>query len=346
VSFEAPDGTNYGTQYWQNANAPATATLVPVSDGASTTGIDAVMTPGATIKGTVYAPGTPKVALKHVLVNVFSADGGEALLQSDVTNKQGKYSVKNLSPGSYSIEFEPERDANAAVEWWGGSFIQTGAKTVTVTSGQTVTHVNQHLIAGSTVSGTVVDSGSPEAPDGNVTVVLWQSDQTVGEQDTPPFEAQTDASGNYSFSNIGPGTYTVDFAAGEATFVGQWWKDKRSQAKATPLVVKRNHPVSGIDATLAPAVITPGIPTISGHARVGATLTAKTGSWKPKSILFSFQWLRNGVVIPGEINSTYVPTSVDLGDRISVAITGEIPANESQGDTDTVTSSATAPITN
>lgn len=346
VEFQGPDGSNYGTEYWQNANAPATATLVSVSGSSSASGINEVLSAGATVEGHVYAPGTPKVGLADVSVSVFSTNGGGPLDVSAVTNKNGHYKVSGLAAGSYSVQFFPSQGSNAAMEWWGGTFIQTGAKTVAVTTGQTVMHISQQLITGSAISGTVSDAGTPTTPDGNVTVLLWASDQTVGAQDTPPLQTNTDSSGNYSFPNIGPGTYTLDFAASEPAFLGQWWKDKPTQAKATALVVTRSHDDTNINATLAPAVITPGTPTITGHARVGSTLTAKTGSWKPKSVLFSFQWLRNGVVIPGEDKSTYLVGAADVGATLSVAVTGEIPAFESQGATTTITSAPTKVVTN
>jgi hypothetical protein len=42
--------------------------------------------------------------------------------------------------------------------------------------------------------------------------------------------------------------------------------------------------------------------------------------------------------------TTYVPTAAELGDQISVAVTGTTVAYESQGISQTVTSTATAPI--
>ena len=157
VEFQGPDGTNYGTEYWQDANSPATATPVSVSGSSSASGIDEVLSPGATIEGTVYAPGTPKVALAGVSVSVFSADGGGPL-ESGPTNRLGHYKVTDLAAGSYSVQFFPQQGSNAAMEWWGGTFIQTGAKTVAVTAGQTVTHISQHLVVGSAISGTVSDA--------------------------------------------------------------------------------------------------------------------------------------------------------------------------------------------
>ena len=343
VMFEGPDGTNLGTQYWQDAATLADATPVSATDTHPATGIDAVLSPGATISGTVFAPGKPKIGLANVDVSIFSAVGGGPVA-SATTNRHGRYSVSGLAAGSYSVSFFPQPDAHAAVEWWGGTFIQTGAKSVTVTAGQTVTHISQQLIVGSKISGTVVDAGTPTSPDGNVEVALWASDQVQGKSATPPRQTNTDASGNYSFPNMGPGTYTIFFGEEGPDFLGQWWKDEPTQAKATRLVVTLNKPSSGVNATLAPSVIKAGTPRIVGQARVGRTLTAKPGVWKPKSIIFTYQWLRNGVAIPGAISTTYIPTTTDIGATLTIAVTGEIPATESEGRRQTVTSAPTRAV--
>jgi hypothetical protein len=60
------------------------------------------------------------------------------------------------------------------------------------------------------------------------------------------------------------------------------------------------------------------IPTITGTARVGSTLTANPGSWSPAPVTLSYQWYRSGVVITGATLSTYKLTSADLGKTSTV----------------------------
>ncbi|HEY2645056.1 MAG TPA: carboxypeptidase regulatory-like domain-containing protein [Galbitalea sp.] len=344
VEFQAAPHDNYGTQYWQNANSLATATHISVSTAQTVTAVDAVLAPGASIHGTVFAPGKPKVPLANVFVDVYDTATGQSI-GGATTNAYGKYHVSHLAAGSYSILFLPPQDANAAREWWGGSFNETGAQVLTLSAGQSVTGISQQLIVGSTISGTVLDSGVTPTPDAYVIVQLWQSDQVPGESSIPPMETQTDASGNYSFSNIGPGSYRVFFGASGAGFRSEWWKNKKSFATATPLVVTENKPSTGVNATLAPAVITPGTPRISGLAKVGSTLTAHPGKWKPSSaIIFSYQWLRDGVEIPGATAQTYVLSSDDLGARLTVQVTGEIPGFESQGVSEVETAGPTKQV--
>jgi hypothetical protein len=65
-------------------------------------------------------------------------------------------------------------------------------------------------------------------------------------------------------------------------------------------------------------------PVVSGTAAVGATLTVAVGNWSPVPT-FSYQWLRDGVAIPGATASTYVLTEADDGHTLSIQVTGTAP---------------------
>ena len=63
-------------------------------------------------------------------------------------------------------------------------------------------------------------------------------------------------------------------------------------------------------------------PTISGTAKVGKTLTAKPGTWKPAPVTLSYQWLRSGKAISGATKSTYKLVKADKGKKVAVQVTG------------------------
>jgi len=63
------------------------------------------------------------------------------------------------------------------------------------------------------------------------------------------------------------------------------------------------------------------VPTITGTAKVGSTLTAVTGTWSPVPT-FTYQWLRDGKAITGATSTTYVLTAADAGHQVSVQVTG------------------------
>jgi len=72
----------------------------------------------------------------------------------------------------------------------------------------------------------------------------------------------------------------------------------------------------------APTTLTGATPTITGTARVGATLTAAPGTWSPQPVALSYQWKRDGSVLPGATAATYTPVAADSGTTLTVTVTG------------------------
>lgn len=81
-------------------------------------------------------------------------------------------------------------------------------------------------------------------------------------------------------------------------------------------------------------------PVITGTAQTGDTLTAGNGAWTNSPTLFSVQWLSNGSPISGATSSIFVPTSAQVGDMVSAALT----ATNARGST-TTTSASVGPVT-
>ena len=150
----------------------------------------------------------------------------------------------------------------------------------------------------------------------------------------------TDAAGGYSLSGLAPGTYRVGFD--HVDHVAEFWHDTATLAGATKVTVGYSATVSGVSAQLAGVPIsTTSVPTVSGQAVVGGTLTATTGAWKPGTgFTYGYAWLADGSPIPGATGAQYQPVTGDLGKRISVRVTAS-RGSETPG---TATSSQTAPV--
>jgi hypothetical protein len=73
---------------------------------------------------------------------------------------------------------------------------------------------------------------------------------------------------------------------------------------------------------LSNMTLTP-VPTISGVASLGNSLSVIAGSWGG-AVSLSYQWLRNGSAVAGATGTSYILSSADLGARISVSVTGTL----------------------
>lgn len=69
-----------------------------------------------------------------------------------------------------------------------------------------------------------------------------------------------------------------------------------------------------------------GTPSVAGTAKVGQTLTARTGTWGNGAMSFKRQWYRvnrsgTTTAIPGATATTYRPTAADKGQRLQLRVT-------------------------
>ena len=83
------------------------------------------------------------------------------------------------------------------------------------------------------------------------------------------------------------------------------------------------------------------VPTITGTAQVGQTLTATNGTWTNGTTSFTYQWNRAGTPIGGATASTYVPVAGDIGNTLTVSVV----ARNSGGSSTPATSAATSAVT-
>ena len=83
-------------------------------------------------------------------------------------------------------------------------------------------------------------------------------------------------------------------------------------------------------------------PTITGAPFVGKTLQA-TVHWSPTPTTLTYQWSRNGVPIAAATSGAYVVTSDDLGQSLTVAVTGSSPGYYDVSGTSEAVSPASVP---
>jgi hypothetical protein len=101
--------------------------------------------------------------------------------------------------------------------------------------------------------------------------------------------------------------------------------------------------VSAATAAVIPIAMAPvntAVPTISGTAQVGQTLTGTNGTWTNSPTSYAYQWNRAGVAIGGATASTYVPVAADIGSTLTLTVI----ASNATGASSPATSVATAAV--
>ena len=66
-------------------------------------------------------------------------------------------------------------------------------------------------------------------------------------------------------------------------------------------------------------------PKITGSVKVGSTLSAKAGGWKPAPVELTYQWYRSGKAIAGATGPAYELVGKDKGKKITVKVSGSKP---------------------
>ena len=327
-------------QWWQGEPSLAAADFFSVADGQVLTGFDAQLVEGGTISGTVLDGTAANAPMAGVYVSVYQNGVPVTEFNTPFTDDSGNYSLIDLAPGSYDVQFQAAYPSNDVSQWWQGAASEATATHVTVTGGTIASGINATLQAGGSISGVV----SGRTPNGSVFAVpnsqlrVFTADGTLISD-----YVYAGDDGSYSITNLPAGSYKIYFVPQPDTtdFVPQWWKNKSTQATATTIVLKAGQTKSDINPILESTALKASTPKLSGKPRVGSTLTAKPGKWGPGTVSLTYSWARGGVAIAGATSSTYALTNEDANATITVTVTGSEPGYI----TDSVASANSKPVT-
>ncbi|WP_309126933.1 carboxypeptidase-like regulatory domain-containing protein [Microbacterium sp.] len=263
--FES-DG-DYAFEFWGDTADEQSAVLVTVTEGASQEGVDAQLAWASFIDGTAfrYGDGLP---VRSVWAAVYTLD--DVLVDAVQTDDTGHYRIGGLPAGSYIVYFESDEDTFVP-QFWQDAFEREDATAIELGVGETA-NADVWLQPNQSISGTVTRS-SDGAP---VNGFVWASGDSGFST-----SVDIDDGGSYTLF-LPPGTYTLQFVSRDQTALGEYWRDARDGAEATPIAVDEGAHLEGIDAVLEATALITG--TIEAESRAsyatfveaydGATLVA------------------------------------------------------------------------
>ena len=179
--------TGYVTTWLGDVEAESLSTSISVPAAAAVTGANIVMNVGGSISGTVL-PLEADQAMWGSYVYAFTVGQSWPYYTGYVSKTDGTYTVGDLPPGSYHVEFScPGYD----IQYYDNSPTESGAKVVQVTRGATT----------SGIDGVVTKTGAVGS------AVL--TGQVVDADGTPISGVTVTNSGSYTATTAADGTYTV-----------------------------------------------------------------------------------------------------------------------------------------
>lgn len=161
-------------------------------------------------------------------------------------------------------------------------------------------------------------------PTGPVVVVSTPNTFLPGVKLTPPKVFASGFTTTYRWERSSDGGTTWSLASTKSSIVvGLSGAGKKIRLTMT---LKRTgwatgtFTTPGADIGFAPPLATTVPFALTGTAMVDHTLTATT-TWNTPSVTLAYQWLRNGVVIPGATSATVTPTASWSGDEVVAKVT-------------------------
>jgi len=232
----------YVTQYYGGDYDLSSATVVTPTLDAQSSGIDARLSDGATISGTVSGTdGNPVVSGICIMAEMGSWPSSYSQFTSTLS-AGGGYTLGGLPAGTYSLSFTDCGSRND---------VPLTVSDVTVTAGQLTGAVNATLKQATSISGRVYLGDGPGSPASGICVEVLNSDgsQVAG---VGTF-TRTAGDGSYAFDHLDPsGHYVVAFnMCWGGSGAGQYDGDATSLTGAIVLTPTATAPTTGIDAHLS-----------------------------------------------------------------------------------------------
>ena len=231
----------YLSEWYNDRPDSSSADLVAVTEKTKTAGIDAALTLGGSINGTVTDENTG-APLEGICVQASGASSASA-----VTDTSGRYSLLGLSTGDHKVRFSACTSPQAYLSEWYNDRHDTGsADLVAVREKEKTAGINAALTLGGSISGTVTHESTGLLL-GGVRVSAYDSLLRLAGS------ANTDAMGNYTIGGLPAGGYKIKFEVVDypSAFLTEWYNDRSSSASADVVTVGAKEKTPGIDAALA-----------------------------------------------------------------------------------------------
>jgi 5-hydroxyisourate hydrolase-like protein (transthyretin family) len=237
-SFVTP---GYLPEFYNNKTTLQSADVITVTDNAALTGIDAALERSGSITGRVTSATTGQpLGVGTVSIRAYTALTATTASQVAAPNAQGVYTLTNLAPGAYYLEFS---SFTYITEFYNNQQRLLDATPIAVTNNATVTGIDAALDSHGVLAGSVTDGvNGATIPGVNLALYRKADRRFVANTDS-------DAAGRYAFPRLLPDLYILQ-VTDVPGYLDQYHNQQRTAATATPITTTVNV-TTPLDITLA-----------------------------------------------------------------------------------------------
>jgi hypothetical protein len=285
-------------EWWaslQSVRDCASAQSTVVTEKQTVTNKNFQLDPEATISGTVYQNDGVTPTGKDISVDVYTGSPcgshSSVFTSGQYNTATGIYTLFNLPAGTYYLQANNSSFFSSdsyLSEWWASPRSVrdcSGAQSIVVTEGQTVTGKNFQLDTAATISGTVYQSDGVTPLTGKHMTVHAYTGSPCGSGTYVGYALVNSATGTYTIPRLPAGAYYLETYTYRSNYISEWWASPlsvRDCAGAQSIVVTEGQTVTGKNFQLDPgATISGTIFEVDGVTPLtgkGIEVAAYTGS--------------------------------------------------------------------
>ena len=234
----------YGNEYYDDVTDWRDATLVPVTDGQETSGINFTLgsskDTGAITGQVSSVDGTP---LKDCYFLAYDEDYN--LVSYGLTDESGLYEVSGLASGGYKLEAYYEGTENYVGEWYDDAQSFEMATVVTVTAPNTTEDINFILDYAGAIEGRFFDATGEPVGENDCYIIACDTEENWISG------ALTDENGNFALARLRTGVYRLCYYYyGQKNYLDGWYDGADDFDTATPVAVTAPETTYNVHITL------------------------------------------------------------------------------------------------
>jgi hypothetical protein len=248
--LDCGDGAQRFRTEWHTSDGVGTkqrssASIVSVSDGNETGGVDGALGRTAGLEGVVTLQGDPSSGLEGISVYAFLAVSPQPEFWDYVswapTDENGVYSMHGLEPGDYKILFSDDSDGSKDYvdEWYEESGSFAAAEALSLSPGETAMGISGTLETGGAIAGVVTEQGAPSVVVSSACVEVYATGQPDPDDLDVTTHTGTLEDGTFRAGGLPPGTYKVRFSDchHERRYLPEWHAEAGNYASASVVTV-------------------------------------------------------------------------------------------------------------